>query len=345
MLHLLSRPVTLTTLSPVRLFSPSRGGRFALLAAVLFAAAAAPAGAQIQPPYEPELAKALWATFRGPEVKDLRVRRHDFNVKQAQFQRGPGGTLTINGQLSHCLRGRTDDQVYYSIRITGRTVTSVNLTIYRGGVLSQFKIPEMNSRLTQVLRVGPLPARPETALALRLAWLADGSWEGAAQYLIAHIAVRFADSNQRVQATAATTVDLGGSVAPPVTTVPPTGTGPAPGPNQPSYTLGADLSATMLSRPVGEDTGFQRFRPASYDRGLRVNSVVPNAPAERTGLEPGDVLVEANGLRLESEADLDRAMAGSRGTLQLKVVNVRTGTLVAATVRLEERFTRSTNWR
>ena len=62
--------------------------------------------------------------------------------------------------------------------------------------------------------------------------------------------------------------------------------------------------------------------------GQRINQVVPNSPAFHAGLEPGDVIVDANGVPMDSKQDLVAAIQASQGYLEMKVVDARSGQLV-----------------
>ncbi|MDG3006875.1 PDZ domain-containing protein [Paludisphaera mucosa] len=57
--------------------------------------------------------------------------------------------------------------------------------------------------------------------------------------------------------------------------------------------------------------------------GLYVATVNPGGPAQRAGLEAGDILLTANGRPTQSHADLAGAIAGSQGRLRLTLRNVR----------------------
>lgn len=63
--------------------------------------------------------------------------------------------------------------------------------------------------------------------------------------------------------------------------------------------------------------------------GLRIDQIAFGSPAQRAGLEPGDILVMANGHSLHCKQQLRQVIRGSRGFLQLLVINGRTGQLVS----------------
>jgi S1-C subfamily serine protease len=65
------------------------------------------------------------------------------------------------------------------------------------------------------------------------------------------------------------------------------------------------------------------LRPVS--RGLRVVWLSEGGPAERVGLEVGDVLVSLNGSPLRDMDDLRDALQDAFGYARLRVIDVRTG--------------------
>lgn len=80
--------------------------------------------------------------------------------------------------------------------------------------------------------------------------------------------------------------------------------------------LGGSLTPGV-ARAIRERTGV----PLPVDRGAYVTRVLPATPAERSGLRPTDVIVGANGNRIESMEDLTVAVraAGFGGTLRLQI--------------------------
>lgn len=61
------------------------------------------------------------------------------------------------------------------------------------------------------------------------------------------------------------------------------------------------------------------------DRGVKVVRVQRDSPAEKAGIEPGDILVKANGQSLTNQDQLNDAFQLSRGPLSVTVRDVRTG--------------------
>ena len=313
-----------------------RGRRLApLLAAAMTAAFAAPPPAEAQSRTGSDAAtvQALKAMFEGPEAKFLRVGRHEFHVKPARRERTRTGATVLRGQISHHLTGRRDEQIYYAVRVEGRTIRQISIQVDRGGRPAALSVQPIQAVMGGFVGELPIPPRPLWSVGGSLNRLVDGSWEGSARYLVGHAAVRLADEGREAAI-----------VTPPTTDEDPTTIYDPPAPQPLPYFFGAALSETILRQPIYERRqadSRQRIQPRSYDRGVRINSVTPNSPAAAAGLEPGDVLVEANSRPLESLALFDLAMAQSRGTLNLKVVNVRTGGIVPLTVQVDRQFTRS----
>jgi serine protease Do len=91
--------------------------------------------------------------------------------------------------------------------------------------------------------------------------------------------------------------------------------GPEPAPGGP----GRPRRIGILAMPI-----------AVGDRaGLQVTAVTPGTPAHRAGLEPGDVILEADGLATRTLADLASQVARAGGRLRLTIRNVRDGRIQA----------------
>ncbi len=108
----------------------------------------------------------------------------------------------------------------------------------------------------------------------------------------------------------------------------------------------------LLAHPgvhQGTDTAFAGFAPADLSRGLRnqigysgtqgiaVVEVIPGTPADKAGLEPGDVILQADGKVFKTAADLRKYIASKKpgDTLHLNVWSQGVKKFIAVT--LEER--------
>lgn len=69
---------------------------------------------------------------------------------------------------------------------------------------------------------------------------------------------------------------------------------------------------------------------------VRVTDVDFGSPAERFGLERGDVIVRANGRAVRDLAVIENAARDNRGNLELEVIDVRSGRSVTQEVYLRE---------
>lgn len=117
-------------------------------------------------------------------------------------------------------------------------------------------------------------------------------------------------------------------------------TDPVPLPGPPAVD-GYFLGVTVSTVPVdlyggGGDGGDDSGTPVTFVvpgagetvYGQRINSVVPNSPAFYAGLEPGDILIDANGYPMDTLDDLHYAINTSEGILEMKVLDGRSGQLL-----------------
>lgn len=70
--------------------------------------------------------------------------------------------------------------------------------------------------------------------------------------------------------------------------------------------------------------------------GVLVNEVLEGSPAEASGIEPGDVIVEFDGMKTESIPELQRVVAETSPGKKVKVVVVRDGKKKELSVEIEE---------
>jgi serine protease Do len=107
----------------------------------------------------------------------------------------------------------------------------------------------------------------------------------------------------------------------------PSTSGPAPRPSAPSATPGSGSS----SRSLGVSAEPVSLGPRTA---LKVSRVTPDSPGAKAGLEPGDVIVAANGAPITGVEQLAAALRKSGPTLELTVRDTRTGKDVAVSVAL-----------
>jgi len=135
---------------------------------------------------------SMEAGLYGPEKKKIGIYGHEFNVKPMRCSVVDKGTISCQGQISHHLSYRPDDQVYYTIEKEGNTIKSIRKSIDRGGLtplvapiasMFEFRSPDgtIKAKLT-----------PEQAKEIlqKLGTLYDGRWEYASDFIIANLALR-----------------------------------------------------------------------------------------------------------------------------------------------------------
>ncbi len=86
---------------------------------------------------------------------------------------------------------------------------------------------------------------------------------------------------------------------------------------------------------VTERTARDRKLPEA--RGALVEQVVPGSPAERSGIEPGDVIVELDGRQIDDPAELSVLVARTRIGTAVKVIVIRDGKRKELSVKIAER--------
>src|SRR5215203_319267 len=86
-------------------------GKCVLLCCFTFACLGQAASAQ-----DASMEKAMTAAFGSKEIKKLKVKGHEFNVKPIKSEK-IGGDTKVSGQISHHRSLQDDDQVQYSFTI------------------------------------------------------------------------------------------------------------------------------------------------------------------------------------------------------------------------------------
>jgi S1-C subfamily serine protease len=94
---------------------------------------------------------------------------------------------------------------------------------------------------------------------------------------------------------------------------------------QKQLVLPAVMALAVLAAPAEPQgpAGAQEVERRQYD-GLKITYVRPGGPAYEAGLEPGDVLLKADGTPLNNPADLRHALQGA-DEVELLILNCRTG--------------------
>jgi hypothetical protein len=131
------------------------------------------------------LDKAVQAALLGiPEIKKLKVFDHEFNVKPAYISK-LGNQTIVNGQISHHLSFRLDDQVYYRFVKEDGVIKNLEIkNIDRGG-WTKITAP-IGAIIAQYFGV---PITPDllSQIGQQLGALTDGKWEYASEAIVAAI--------------------------------------------------------------------------------------------------------------------------------------------------------------
>ncbi len=129
------------------------------------------------------LDKAVQAALLGPEIKKLKVFDHEFNVKPAYISK-LGNQTGVNGQISHHLSFRLDDQVYYRFVKEDGVIKNLEIKIDRGG-WTKITAP-IGAIIAQYFGV---PITPDllSQIGQQLGALTDGKWEYASEAIVAAI--------------------------------------------------------------------------------------------------------------------------------------------------------------
>lgn len=130
---------------------------------------------------------AMNAALKGPEKKLLKIFGHEFNVKPCQVDKNGQKTI-VNGQLSHCLLFRPDDQFFYTIVKENGVVKDISFKIKRGGA-APILAPVISAVGTAILKV-PIPPDKIESVGNKLGQMLNGGWEEVAQLIASNIALR-----------------------------------------------------------------------------------------------------------------------------------------------------------
>lgn len=137
-------------------------------------------------PVQNNMDLSVQAALFGPEIKKVDVFGHEFNVKPAYISKEDHVTI-VNGQISHHLSWRPDDQLYYRIEKENGEVKKIEIEIDRGG-WSSISTPFLLI-LAEYAGVTITPDLLEK-IGRQMGEFIDGKWEYAAEAIISNIALQ-----------------------------------------------------------------------------------------------------------------------------------------------------------
>lgn len=133
--------------------------------------------------------------LQGPERKKFKIGgRHRFNIKPGNLVRHPlhGMVVSLSGQISHCLRFRPDDQVYYTVKFTdGMPSLPPDIGIDRGGIANVVKTMISMIAIDEVSVFGiKISPKNLPSIATEISKIVEGrGWEGVVAAIITHAAL------------------------------------------------------------------------------------------------------------------------------------------------------------
>jgi hypothetical protein len=128
--------------------------------------------------------KIVNSALNGPEIKKAKLSKHEFNIKKVKISDYVDGVIKIEGQLSHHLSFRDDDQFYYTFEKRDGKITKAEFKIDRGG------LAPYAGKLAKELPVVGLLQEEIESFTRRLGRKLDGSWEDEAESIAYQIALR-----------------------------------------------------------------------------------------------------------------------------------------------------------
>ena len=156
----------------------------------------------------PDLSRRAAFAVDGHEQKFVKVNGHEFHIKPPTVQHTSVSGVrlaTIDGQISHHLNWRKDDQYYYCVVVTDRgTLVQFSERIERGGftpllarAVAESGIPLAASSESLVKQIGQATGK-------RI----DGDWQGAARVIAAAVAQVVVRQLPRTRPSASRTIVL-----------------------------------------------------------------------------------------------------------------------------------------
>lgn len=133
---------------------------------------------------ESRLDKMVDAALHGPELRKVKYLQHEFHVYEAKVIDRVSWITRVEGQISHYLIFRPDDQFYYTIEKQGGQITKFEFQIDRG------KLSPHAGKLTKHIPIVGIAQEDIVAYLRKLASKLDGSWEAEAELIAYAIALR-----------------------------------------------------------------------------------------------------------------------------------------------------------
>lgn len=130
------------------------------------------------------LDKMVDAALHGPELKMVKYVNHEFHIHQAKVIDRVSGITRVQGQITHYLLFRPDDQFYYTIEKQNGQITKLEFQIDRG------KLTPHLGKLTKHLPIAGIVQEDIAAVLRKLGQRLDGSWEAEAELIAYAIALR-----------------------------------------------------------------------------------------------------------------------------------------------------------
>jgi hypothetical protein len=135
---------------------------------------------------KPDRKKAYRAALEGPEIQQLEVYGHKWNVKPASYSK-QGDRITVEGQISHSVDWTFDDQIYYYFIFENKEITKSQVNIEERG-WAELASP-VASAVGAYFGV-PIPPEQVEKIGDILEGVAYGSWEEAVHGLATDISMQ-----------------------------------------------------------------------------------------------------------------------------------------------------------
>lgn len=131
---------------------------------------------------------AIKTAIEGPEGAHAVVAKHRFAVQPPEMKKNGKSGHTLTGQLTRLGSKASKDEVIAYRIVREKGVKSIELQINGGMWLPMSE--SMMSALGDYRKGVPMPEEKQQEVSRTLEKLMDGSWQKAAEFLIAHIAAR-----------------------------------------------------------------------------------------------------------------------------------------------------------